>query len=186
MKRIVARRSLVVADDDVLQLGELPGGGFVMDAERLDVERGGGTGEERVDIGKDDGVFVVEVFAHLLNVGIEILQDEQGALARRGVADGTYELATDSGEAEVEEIGMGSAKVVHERRQRDALGIGDVLMVAAVADEVEHGQEGVGIDVVLAAHLVDALLPDAQGDIETAHYLKEAILLADELSHLIG
>ena len=186
MQSIAASRCFVVADDDVLQLGEFLGCRVVLGGESIDVEGCVALVDEGVDVGKDDGVLVFEMFAHLADIRVVVLQYEQGALVVTSVSDGIDEFTAYGGEAEVEEIAVCLAQIVHQGGERKSFGLSNILVVAAVAYEVEHGKEGFRIDVVCSANFIDTLFLYAKGNIETAHHLQEAVVLADELCHFVG
>ena len=71
---------------------------------------------------------------------------------------------------------MAGAEILHQRGDGKAV---DVSLVAIAVDgEVDDGKEGVGVNVLVFAHLFDGLVAKSQIDAKRAKALKDIVVVA--------
>ena len=78
---------------------------------------------------------------------------------------------------------MGGTEIAQQCLYRNPFVI--LLGSISVDDEIDHGKEGVAIDVPLLAYLLDRLVPESQTDAEGTQALQHSVIVADKVYHLV-
>ena len=182
--------SRVIADDDVLELGNaLLYAGMVsqMAAGQLGIgDSGGELARKQVfHVGVDVGVLVCHVIGHLSSIFVVKAEDEQGNLVARGAVECFNEPAADARQAEVHKIGVRILEIADKIGKRYLLGHLVDMSVGRVLEVIDNRQEGGHLHTRLPARLGHRLVAKAQRDAKAAYHLQHAVIVADDIAHRV-
>ena len=90
------------------------------------------------------------------------------------------------GQPKLEEIVVGIMQVANQIADREVAIRPIYRSRYLLGQEVHHRQEGRRIHPILPTDLSDVLLPEAQGNPETAQDEHHRIVLANQVAHLVG
>ena len=84
---------------------------------------------------------------------------------------------------EIKKIGMTGLEIFDECRDGKAVGI--VIISIAIDSKIHHSQEGIGVYILVLAHISHRFVAETQADAESTQRLKYAIIVPNEQNHLV-
>ena len=94
-----------------------------------------------------------------------------------------FKFAADGRQLEVEEIPVRCLQVCQQGLYGNPFV--STFRRIAVDEEVHHGEEGMAVHILAAAHFADRLVTESQTDAEGAEPLEHAVVVADDVNHLV-
>ncbi len=96
---------------------------------------------------------------------------------------GAFQFAPDGRKLVAEVVLVARTEILDERGQGNAVGIVEVAI--AIDREIDDGEEGIGIYLLLLADLADRLVAKTEMDAKAAETLEQVVIVADKADHLI-
>ena len=136
---------------------------------------------QRLHIGEQCFLLILHVTAYF--VGILIVEAKNEASQRVVFVERLSKFPADKGQLEIEEVSVAGLQIVEQRGDTELF----VSLEFAVTVDgiVHHGEECVGIHMVVFTSLLHGLVAKAKVDTETAQGLEQVVIVTDKRNHLI-
>lgn len=171
-----------ILDDNALQLAKFQLVLSVVAREGVDVVLVAGLAlDQLLDIGEEGLLLKLHVIANGAGILVEEFHDQTSEVV--ALVEGAFQFAPDGRKLVVEVVLVARTEILDERGQGNAVGIVEVAI--AIDREIDDGEEGIGIYLLLLADLADRLVAKTKMDAKAAETLEQVVIVADKADHLI-